>query len=598
MTGEIGLVLGILAAAVLLFATERIRVDLVALMVLLALTLSGLLRPEQALSGFANTAVVTVWAIYMISASLARTGIADFIGRYIARLAGDGELRLILVIMVVVGVMSAFMNNIGAAAVLLPVVVGLGRKMSVPASKLLIPLAYGSLLGGVTTLIGTPPNLLASDALVEAGYAPFSLFDYAPMGVIILFSSILYMVFLGRHLLPSYETATHHDGQDLVQEYQLADHLVALAVQPDSDFVGKTIVESQLGELHDVTVVGVRRDGRVRLGILPNAHLQVGDVLFVSGDTSQLEANQKQMGVRLAENGHLTDASLTSPETAVTELVVSQKANFVGQTLRQIDFRGRYGLNVLAIWHEEAPVVGHLVDEPLHLGDTLLVHGRRERLDAVREDPAFLLLRPLPEPGPRLNKAPLNLLIFVSMILAVGLGWLHISIAALLGAVLVVLTGCLHMDEAYSAVEWKSVFLIAGMLPMGIAMKETGTAQFLADQIIGLFGSFGPRGVLVGLFVLTTGLTAFMSNAAAAVLVAPIAIQTAVSLGATPQAFVMGIAIAASNSFVTPIGHQASILVYGPGGYRFFDYAKVGLPLTLLIWILMVIFLPLFWPFG
>ncbi len=598
MTGDIALVLGILAASVALFASERIRVDVVALMVLLALTLTGTLTAEQALSGFSSTAVVTVWAIYMISASLTRTGIADYIGGYIGRLAGQGEVRLVLVIMAVVGVMSAFMNNIGAAAVLLPVVVGLGRKKKVPVSKLLIPLAFGSLLGGVTTLIGTPPNLLASDALAEAGFPAFTLFDYTPMGVIILFSSILYMVFVGRHLLPSYAETTHHDGQDLTTEYRLRDHLVALAVEPHSALIGKTIVDTQLGAMHDVTVMGVLRDGRLRLGILPNAHLQAGDVLYVSGNTAQIEVEEAAMGVRLVPNGHLTDASLTSEETAVTEIVISQKANFVGQTLGAIDFRGRYGLNVLAIWREESPIFGQLAEEPLHLGDTLLVHGRRERLEAVREDPAFLVLRPLPGPGPRLHKAPLNLLIFVSVITAVGLGWLHISIAALLGAVLVVLTGCLNMDEAYAAVEWKSVFLIAGMLPMGIAMKETGTAQFLADQIISFVGGFGPRGVMVGLFVLTTGLTAFMSNAAAAVLVAPIAIQTAVSLGIDPHAFVMGIAIAASNSFVTPIGHQACILVYGPGGYRFFDYAKAGLPLTLLIWLLMVIFLPMFWPLG
>lgn len=598
MTGEIALVLGILLASVALFASERIRVDVVALMVLLALTLTGILTTEQALSGFASTAVVTVWAIYMISGSLTRTGIADFIGSYIGRLAGQGEMRLVLVIMVVVGVMSAFMNNIGAAAVLLPVVVGLGRKKSVPASKLLIPLAFGSLLGGVTTLIGTPPNLLASDALAEAGFEAFRLFDYAPMGVIILFSSVLYMVFVGRRLLPSYQDATHHDGHNLIDEYRLRDHLVALKVQPHSSLIGKTIVESRLGEMHDVTVVGVLRDGRLRLGILPNAHLRAGDVLYVNGNMTQIQKEQAHIGVHFSDNGHLTDASLTSEETAVTELVVSQKANFVDQTLQEIDFRGRYGLNVLAIWREESPIFGQLAEQSLHLGDTLLVHGRRERLDAVREDPAFLMLRPLPAPGPRLHKAPLNLLIFLSVITAVGLGWLHISVAVLLGAVLVVLTGCLNMDEAYAAVEWKSVFLIAGMLPMGIAMKETGTAQFLADHIIGFVGGFGPRGVMVGLFVLTTILTAFMSNAAAAVLAAPIAIQTAVSLGVDPHAFVMGIAIAASNSFVTPIGHQACILVYGPGGYRFFDYAKAGLPLTLLIWLLMVIFLPMFWPLG
>jgi di/tricarboxylate transporter len=229
------------------------------------------------------------------------------------------------------------------------------------------------------------------------------------------------------------------------------------------------------------------------------------------------------------------------------------------------------------------------------MGDTLLVHGPRERIERLRDDNSFLLLR-APTQLHRLHKAPINLIIFVSMITMVALGWLHISVAAVLGAVLSVLTGCLSMDEAYDSIEWKSVYLIAGMLPMGVAMEKTGTALFLSEQIISLVGGLGPKAIMIGLFILTTLITEFMSNAAAAVLVAPVAITTAVSLGADPRAFVMGVGIAASNSFLFPIGHQACVLVYGPGGYRFFDYTKVGLPLTLLIWILMIIFLPIFWP--
>ncbi|MCA9902125.1 MAG: SLC13 family permease [Anaerolineales bacterium] len=598
MTGEIGLVLTILGASVVLFASERVRVDVVSMMVLLALLLTGLLTTEEAFSGFSNPAVITVWAIYIVSASLTHTGIADVLGRYIGRIAGTEEARLIFVIMLAVGVMSAFMNNIGAAAVLLPVTIGLGRKARIPASKLLIPLAFGSLLGGITTLIGTPPNLLASDALQEVGLEPFNLFDFTPMGIIILSSSLVYMTFIGRHLLPHYEETLHEDPQELNREYQLKDYLAELHVMPESPLIGKTIVESRLGEAYDLTVMGVVRDGRMRLGILPNAHIRPGDVLLVKGSEEQMLSVRRKIGVTLSAESEFDEHDWQNEEVSVAELVVSQKAPFIGKTLKSANFRARYGLTVLAIWREEKSIAGKLDNVRLRLGDTLLVQGRRERIEEAGNDISFLLLTSRQEePSLRTSKAPLNLVIFISMITLVGLGWLHISVAAVLGAILSVLTGCLTMDEAYKSIEWKSVYLIAGMLPMGIAMENTGTALFLSEQIIGLVGGLGPRGIMVGLFLLTTVLTAFMSNAAAAVLVAPIAIQSSVTLGIDPHAFVMGTAIAASNSFVTPIGHQACVLVYGPGGYRFFDFARVGLPLTIVIWILMTIFLPIFFPF-
>lgn len=598
MTNEIALVLTILGVAIVLFASEKIRADVVAMMVLLTLILTGILTPEEGFSGFSNAAVITVWAIYIVSASLTHTGIADFIGQQIARIAGKGEKRLVFTIMAAVAGMSAFMNNIGAAAVLLPVTIGLGREAKIPVSKLLIPLAFASLLGGITTLIGTPPNLLASDALFEVGLKPFGLFDFTGMGVIIMVSGILYMTFLGRHLLPSYESTTHPLADvELTEEYQLEDYLGELQVQAYSPLIGKTIVESQLGEVYDLTVMGVSRNGRLRLGILPNAHIQEGDVLLVRSEKKEFNLLEEKVGVSLVQE-HLGDENLKNPEVTVTEVVISQKANFTGKTMSEIDFRSRFGLTVLAIWREEKPVQGHLADVPLRLGDTLLVQGRRERIEAIREEPSFLLLRQPKKTNRRLNKAPINLVIFVTMISLVAFGVLHISVAAVLGAILSILAGCLTADEAYDSVEWKSVFLIAGMLPMGIAMEKTGTAQFLADSIINVVGGLGPSGIMVGLFILTTVLTAFMSNAAAAVLVAPIAIQTAFAIDVSPYAFVMGVAIAASNSFVTPIGHQACVLVYGPGGYRFSDYAKVGLPLTVLIWVLMLIFLPIFWPFA
>jgi di/tricarboxylate transporter len=593
LTAEIALVLAILGVAIVLFATERIRVDVISMMVLLSLILTGLLTVEEAFSGFSNPAVITVWAIYMVSEGLFFTGIADYIGQRILKVSGNEQARLTAVIMITVGLMSAFMNNIGATAVLLPAVVAIGRKTNIPASKLLIPLAFGSLLGGVTTLIGTPPNLLVSSALAAAGFEPFSLFDYTPMGLIVMVSGITYFVVAGRHILPSRST---HDAEDLTSDYKLRNYLTELKVLPESNLIGKTIVDTKLGEDYDLTVMGLMRDGRVRLGVLPNAHVKADDILMVNGKVSQILAVEEEIGVRIEPHMRLSELDLTSPEAMVAEVVISQLANFAGKTLKEVDFRSRYGLTVLAIWHREESLVGRIADVPLQFGDVLLVQGRRERINYLQRDSSFLVLGPISREFRRVKKAPWALIIFGGMILLVSTGALHIATGAVLAAILMVLVGVLTMDEAYASVEWQSVFLIAGMLPLGIAMAKTGTAQFLSDQIIDLVGGLGPRGIMIGLFILTTIITEFMSNAAAAVLVAPIAISSALTLGVAPQAFAMGVAIAASNSFLFPIGHQASVLVYGPGGYRFFDYTKVGLPLTLLIWLLLIIFLPIIWP--
>jgi di/tricarboxylate transporter len=594
VTGEIALVLAILGIAIVLFASERIRVDVISMMVLLTLLLTGLLDAQEAFSGFSNPAVITVWAIYIVSDGLFRTGVADFIGQRIMRVAGRQEARLVGVIMFTVGAMSAFMNNIGATAVLLPAVIAIGRRTKIPASKLLMPLAFGSLLKSVTTLIGTPPNLLVSAALMEAGFDSFSLFDYTPMGLIVMLSGIAYMVLIGRHLLP---TPAEDDEGSLTGGYRLRSYLTELKVAEDSPLIGRTIIETRLGEDYDLTVMGVMRDGRVRLGVLPNAHVRAGDVLLVKGVVDQIFRVQREIGVELDPQQRLSELDLTSPEAAVAEVVISQWADFTGKTLKEMDFRARFGLTVLAIWHQEEAIVGRLGEVPLRLGDVLLVQGRRDRIDFLSRDSSFLVLGPVATERRRTAKAPLALLFFGLMIALVSTGLLHISGAAVLTAILMVLFGCLSQDEAYDAIEWQSVFLIAGMLPMGIAMAKTGTAAYLSDLIINLVGGFGPEAIMIGLFVLTTIVTEFMSNAAAAVLIAPIAISSAASLGVEPYAFVMGVGIAASNSFLFPIGHQASILVYGPGGYRFFDYTKVGLPLTLIIWLLLVIFLPILWPF-
>jgi di/tricarboxylate transporter len=606
LTPDIALVLGVLVVAIVLFATERLRVDIISMMVLLSLLLLGLIDIDEAFSGFSSPAVITVWAIYIVSAGLFRTGVADFIGQRILNVAGTSEPRLIGTIMLTVGTMSAFMNNIGATAVLLPAVSSIARRAKTSPSRLLIPLSFGSLLGGVTTLIGTPPNLLVSNALREAGLQPFGLFDYTPMGLIVMLSGALYMVIIGRHLLPRRQAYT-----DLTESYRVRDYLTEIRVLPGSPLVDKTVVESRLGQDYDLTIVGraesQRRPpsvssqqlpsrGRRRLTMRGDDHIQESDVLIVRGDLDTILKIKETQGLEIVPDVELSDAELTTENTAVAEAIISTRSELVGKTLKELEFREKYRLTVLALWRHGEPIRRKLGDVPLDFADVLLVQGRRDRINLLRTDPNFLLLEPIELERRRTRKAPFALGIFGIMLMSVTAGWLHISAAAVLGAILMVLTNCLTMEEAYEAIEWKSVFLIAGMLPMGIAMAKTGTAKFLADQIIAVVGPLGPQMIMVGLFILTTIITEFMSNAAAAVLVAPIAISAAIGLGADPRAFVMGVGLAASNSFIFPIGHQANVLVFGPGGYKFFDFTRVGLPLTLLIWGLMVFFLPLFWP--
>jgi di/tricarboxylate transporter len=564
---------------------------------------------DEIFSGFASPAVVTVWAIYIVSDGLFRTGVADYLGANILKWAGHNEARLIMVIMVMVGVMSAFMNNIGATAVLLPAIVGVSKQTGISSSKFLIPLSFASLMGGNLTLIGTPPNILAAAILQEnTNVPPFGFFDFVPMGLIILSSGIAYMALVGRYLLPATKIE-----DDLTQSYNLRNYATEIRIAPDSPLVGKTIIESRFGEDFDLTLVSKiasqearqlpthlsqkRRLSSNRLPLHRNAAIEAGDIYLVQGNLENILRIKDVQGLELRGDMQLQDGDLRSNDTAIAESVVTQSSELVNRTLKQSHFRERYYLNVLAIWRDGGPIRQKLADTPLQFGDVLLLQGRKERLNLSQDNPGLLLLEPVPYEARRTNKISLALGIMGLMLLMVTLGWLHISVAAVIAALAMVLTGVLSMDEAYRAIQWRSVFLIAGMLPLGIAMENSGTAQFLANQIVELTGQWGPRGVLLGIYILTVLITQPMSNAAATVLIAPIAIDVAVNLQVDPRPFIMGVVIAASTAFLTPIGHQANVLVYGVGSYKFTDFTKIGIGLNILYIIIVSLVLPFIWPF-
>jgi di/tricarboxylate transporter len=784
---DIILTLAILVVAIVLFVTEWLRVDLVALLVMVVLILVGFVTPGEALAGLSNPAVVTVGAVLVLSARLARTGVANTIGRQVSRVAGENEVRLIVMIMLVAGVMSAFMNDIGVTALLLPVIIGIAGRSGLAPSKLLLPLAFGALLGGLNTLIGTPPNILVSDILRQYGLEPFAMFDYTPVGLPLLVAGIIFMALVGRRLLPTRFPAGALSGRANGENnhrdlFVLEERLALVTIPADSLLAGKTLAESRIGRAlgltilavqrergrqrpvtpetilqandlllslgrverlealgrnahlfvedipvslnqlfsadvgvgelkittaspycgqtlsqldlrrkYDLNVLAIRQNGRARRTDLQDIPLQDGDTLLLQGTPADLDQfnaqevtgtifhgglsaaeaaiayglQERLLAVRIPEASllagrRLADSQLaeifglvalgivrqgqttlmpgaetvlqagdvvlvegdpedllivrelgrltispppgreqTELETAamdLTEAVLSPYTELVNQTLRQGQFRTRYGLSVLAIWRNDRAYRSDLGDMVLQYGDTLLLYGPRERMRLLARDPGFVVISEEAQEPPRTRKAPLAVAIMAGVLLAVIVGWLHIAVAAIAGAVLMVITGCLDMEEAYSAIEWKAIFLIAGMLSLGVAMEKTGAALFVADGLVSLIGGLGPRAVVAGFFILTTLSTQVMPNPAVAVLLAPIAVNTATDLQMSPYALMMTIAVAASAAFLSPVGHPLNVLVMAPGGYRFTDYLKAGIPLSLVVLVVLLIVLPIFWP--
>lgn len=782
MTADIALTFAILVAVIVLFISERLRVDLIALLVLGTLAITGLVTPAEALSGFSNPAVVTVWAVFILSGGLSRTGVANVVGRQVLRLAGSGEVQLLVVIMLAAGLMSAFMNNVGVAALLLPVVMDIARRTGRAPSRLLMPLAFGCLLGGLTTLIGTPPNILAADALRDAGLEPFSLFDFVPVGGTIMLTGVAFMALVGRHLLPERDIASSPAAEDGVQlgdvygleqrlslirlplrtplagktlaesrigtalgltvmgiirngqtelapgpettlhggdrllvtgaverlaklreweylvlenanvtledltsseidlaelslppdspylnqtlkqidfrrrfganvlalwghgrlqrtdlqdvplregmallvqgtraqldalredptftvsetdtphsagVYRLHERLLALQIPADSSLVGQTLRESRFGDAFDLSVLGIMRNGQTELVPSPDTRLAAGDTLLVEARHEDLSTLRGLQALEVDPRSRPEWNALESAAIGMVEAVLSPHTTLVGKTLRELHFRDKYQLNVLAIWREGRAYRSQLRDMELRFGDALLLYGPRQKLALLADDPDFLVLQEAFQEAPRLERAPVAALIMLGVVLTVLVGWLPIAIAAVAGATLMVLSGCLKMEEAYREIQWNSVFLIAGMLPLGIAMQNTGAAGFLAESIISRIGAMGPLFLIAGLFLLTSLAAQAMPNAVVTVLLAPIALTAAADLGLSPHALMMVVAIGASASFHSPVAHPANVLIMGPGGYRFGDYLRVGLPLTLVVFVVTMLVLPLVWP--
>ncbi|MBW2478068.1 MAG: SLC13 family permease [Deltaproteobacteria bacterium] len=588
---EITLTLLILATAIVLFATDWIRMDLVSLMVLLSLAVTGLVTVEEAFSGFSNPAVITVAAMFVLGAGISYSGSISKVGEHLVNLTGHNHALLTAAIMGTVAFFSAFINNIGATAVLMPVVIMIAKKVKTPPSKFLIPLAFGSLLGGVCTLIGTPPNILMNILLQEYAGEQFSMFDFTPVGLVLLACGIAYMALIGRHILPERKSGT------LTEAYQVKEYITEVEILKGSPLENQTIAKSAIERELNMKVRAILRDKQKIPRPQRNRKLRVGDILFLEGDPQGVMKVKGSKGLAMVPERDNPQPSTADSNIVVVEASLSPTSEMVGKTLRQVQFADTHGLTVLAIWRSGSPVVRKVDHVILRFGDVLLLQGPEEKVRHLGEAHGFLLLGGVDPVKYRPDKAPIAIVTMVGVILLSVTGSMPIMLSATIGATVMVLTRCLTLKEAYENIDWPIILLIAGTLPLGHAMENSGAAEMLAHLVVGGVGHLGPWVVLGAIFLMTFCLTEVMSHAAAAVLVAPIAYNTAIDLAVSPKPFFMAVAIAASMCFMTPISHQSNALVMGPGGYKFFDYTLVGTPLNITVWIVSTLMIPLIFPF-
>ena len=597
MTLPIALTLGITVAALVLFVWNRLAVEVVALLVLASLVLTGLVSPADGLSGFANEATVTVALMLVLSTGLMHTGAIDTLGRWIARIAGDSEFRLLATIVAFIVPVSALINNTAAVAVLLPMVLGLSRTARIAPSRLLMPLSFAGQLGGTLTLVGTSTNLLVAGLVLEAGLGRLGLFDITAPALILTALGLVYLFTLGRWLTPIRSAPA-----GLLESYELREYLSALEVAADSRLVGRSLAESRFGDQHRLQVVEVRRaNGGPTVPATGGTVVQAGDILVVTGKAAEI--------ARIGEAEHLTIAGVRpdlrtkagsepaddAPELA--EMLVSLHSHAVGRTARELDLRRRFGVNVLAVQRHGHAVRTETGRVALAPGDLLLTQGRATALRGLHDSGDLALLGPVRLPARRRERVPHALVIMALVIALPAFGVTTILVSALLGALAMVLLGCLTPQEAYEKMDWSVIVLLAAILPLGIAMRDTGTADWIAEAMLGVVAPLGPYGTLAAVYVLTVGLTSLISNAAAALVLVPVAIATAVELGVSPMPFVIAVMFAASSSFVTPIGYQTNTFIYGPGGYEFSDFMRVGAPLNLVLAAASTFVIPLFFPF-
>lgn len=589
------IVFGLTLLALALFVSEAVSFDVVAVLVMSVLMVTGILTTQEGLSGFSNPATVAIGAMFVVSEGIRRTGALDRIAEGFGLLGRLPFHLALLVMMVVVAAISGFINNTAAVVIFIPVIMNTAQRMGVSPSRLLMPLSFASMFGGVCTLIGTSTNILVSSIAERQGEGGFSMFEFTPMGLVFLVTGLAYMMAASR-LVPA-----RRKLESFADYFQVNEYLTDVTLDPEFAYLGQTLEEMRENWERDLEVIRIFRDGQVPAGHQTGLILKSGDVLRVRGTPDQLDRLVQEENVSLkpvhALGAHQYDEVLKEGNYVLVEGVIAPDSDLESRTPGEISFPERFGAVVLGIRRRGRLQEKNLKEITLSGGDSLLLTLSHDHLSALRNEPAFVFVSDVSVNRPRTERMPVALAILVGVVASASLDLLPFVAAALSGAVLLVLTGCLSSREAYRSINWKVLFLLGGIIPLGVALDKTGGVRIVSESILSVLGEWGPRAVLSGFFLVTMLLTVMISNQATAALLAPMGIQVAGQLDVSSQPFLMGITFAASLSFLTPMGYQTNTLIYGPGHYRFTDFTRVGSGLNLIFWILGTLLVPVFWPF-
>jgi di/tricarboxylate transporter len=584
---EIILTLSVLIAALVAFVAEWLPVDLTAILVALVLVLLGLVDPDEGIAGFGNDATITVLAMFILSAGVTRTGVIQIVRDWLLKWGGKNTSQQIFVMGAIVGPITAFINNTAVVAIFLPIIEEWCKRRKVSVSKLLIPLSFVTVLGGMITLIGTSTNILASGISKELGYGQFGLFQFTALGLITFVIGLIYLAVFAPQLLPKRKPAS---GSDIDRDYGLADYVSEITISSGSSLVGQTLRESEIQRKFDLDVLEIIHDDNHFPQPLADKVLSKGDILLVRGSRENVLKIKDERGVDILADvqfgAESVEAELSSGEEKVAEVLVLSNSRLIGSTLKDLRFRQRYNATVLAIRRGEELIRDRLGKVPFKFGDLLLVQGPRESFIGLQTTRELLVLEEKNIENLRRDKAWIALAIILGVIIIAALDIQPILITSLIGVILMVITGCLKPGEIYGAVRWDIIFLLAGLIPLGTAMKNSGTTEWIAGGLVGLGGNLSGYWVLTFFYLITSFLTEILSNSAAVVVMIPVAVEVAKTLSLEPLSFIYAVTFAASNSYLTPIGYQTNTMVYGPGGYKFLDFTRVGLPLNLILTIL------------
>ncbi len=584
-------VLALVVIAVILFVTEKLPIDLVAIIIMATLILGGIITPEEGIAGFSNIATVTIGALFVLSAGLFKTGAVNFAGTFLTRLGRRSFWSALVVMMLAIGALSAFINNIAVVAIFIPIVLGIARDIHASPSKLLMSMSFASMFGGVCTLIGSSPTILVSSIAQQYRETPFGMFEFTELGMILFGAGIVYMLVIGARLIPERET------EDLKKALVQGSYLTEIVVSEDAEFLGKTLLESPLVQDLDIESLEIYR-GETRLRLPPaEVVLRAGDLLRVRCNVEKIGKLQELKGIVLKSEARRPNVDKEMDDSILVEAVIAPHSILSGKSLKKMRFRSIFGATVHAIRHRGSVMRDNLEETALYPGDVLLMDLSRNQLDYLLERNAFVVVSEVEQPVFRKRKIILAVSIIIAVVASTAAGLLPLVASVVAGAILLVLTRCISLSEAYAAIDWEIIFLLAGVLSLGKALEKTGAALLIADFMISTVGTWGPVALVSAFYLLTSIGSAIMSNKATVALLAPIAIFTAQSLGVSARPFLMAVTFAASLIFMTPVGHQANTLVYSPGRFRFTDFLRVGTPLNIIFWVLSTVLIPRFWPF-